>query len=503
MWTKGQGVQAADAAIGSYQSQIAELESERRAVASDHGVVQNELRDALARAAQVLLPDASPATLHAAAAELGGPWLLARRRDMENNRVAWAQRLTEIERDPRFVRRHALLNAARGELAVEQASLREAIAGLESQLSRLQTETFQWIRNRETARELERGALGSFWDAVTFAGYREEKAKKRCAAELGFATYEEVMAVHHDADTRLRHAQHRCQQIDAERAAVLALLDEHAKLYGWTHDFEARLCEMLRGEVVAAVSRGDLGAVHRAIRPEARSAIAQAHALAKKADYLVNLGQFLDNQIADRQARIGPIRKTRVAWSMKPWDRVSGNKSKWLVGLPQSKKESTHKQVRWVRRMHHNIVVFEDYDDYDYYLWHNPGFLPYDAFAYASDEPMPYEGFSRGIIGDLATHRAHHGQDRADYKSFRDLDKAAEAEERAASATHEIHRYSSDRSDEIEHQGTGEADIPYQGTGETDVHDSGDGGSDGGDDFSEAEAGLSTDDAGGDASDVS
>jgi hypothetical protein len=94
--------------------------------------------------------------------------------------------------------------------------------------------------------------------------------------------------------------------------------------------------------------------------------------------------------------------------------------------------------------MHHNVVGYDDYDDYDYYLGHVDDFLAYDAFAWAAEEPMPYEGFSRGIIPELGHYRHSHQQERADYSEFRAADKQYGAEDprdrdELAEAHEEIH----------------------------------------------------------------
>ncbi|NUP13444.1 MAG: hypothetical protein HOW73_45985 [Polyangiaceae bacterium] len=534
MWTKGQGVQAADAAITSYRTQIAELESEYASVVSDHRVVLTQLQDSLDQAARLVLPDAAPATLASAAHELRMTWLPARRAELEHKRGEWKTRLAQIERDAYFVRRQALLHATRGEIAIERQHLQTVLADIERRRAHFDNETLRWVKARTTEQQLDRGALGSFWDAVTFSGYRVDRAKARCAKELGFDTYEAVASSYDAVEIEHAQVQQRLHRNEALRQGLLSMLEEHAKLYTWTTEFEPRICDMLRGEVRNALAKLDLRNVHGSIRPEARVLVAQAHALLKKAEYLSNLQGFLKNQIDDRNGRIHAISKTRVAWAMKPWDRVSGNKMNWLVGLPASKKQSTHKQVRFARRMHHNIIEFEDYDDYSYYLDNDPDFLPYDAFAYGSDEPMPYEGFSRVVVPDLARYRAQHEQDKADYGFFRSMDKQAAAEERAAAreaareAQREAQREASleaeaERREVATDDGgggfwTGEAEAP-----ETDA-DAGLGGDDAGaddtsgddagaddtsgddagaEDMSDAEAGIEADESGADTEDSS
>ncbi|MBL8743337.1 MAG: hypothetical protein JNK04_19635 [Myxococcales bacterium] len=250
--------------------------------------------------------------------------------------------------------------------------------------------------------------------------------------------------------------------------------------------------------------------------------MAKAHALQKKLDYLSNLLQFLEREASDREERMRAIQQTRTTWAMKPWEPVRSDKSKWLVGLPAAKRASTHKQVRFSRQMHRNIVDYDDYDDYDYYLGHSSAFLAYDAFAYGCDDPMPYEGFSRGVCPEIARHRAYYHQTRCDNSHFRELDRQAAREERereraAERAEREAERAERDQegahpllptlhdASDLDHDGIADAqDLDRDGDGVEDIDDpdGGDGTSDEGS-LSEAEASIETDDSGSDGGDVS
>lgn len=456
MKTKGQGVQAADAAISAYRNQALELNSEFAAVNADREMIGRQLGEALDFAAHTLLQDAAQATLDYVGQELGLGWLPNRRAELEQQRASWAARLVAIEADPQFVQRESLLHPTHGALARERQQCNVVIGQLQAHLQRFQTETFQWLQARELQRQTQPGGLSSFWNAVTFGGYREDRAKLRCASELGYQSYDQLLHDYQSSDVRLRQIQERIGQLDAQSQRVLALLEEHGKLYGWTHDFETLLCQTLRSELAQALSRQDLRTVHMRIRPPLRPTIARAHALQKKLEYLGNLGGFLQREVADRSQRVDAIAKTRMTWAMKPWDRLVGDKSKWLLALPAAKRESTRKQSAYARRMHRNIVDYDDYDDYDYYLLYVPDFLAWDAFAWAADEPMPYEGFSRGVIEELAPFRQEHGQERADFSAYRQADKSMGTDEQHH-RDELAHEHEAIRDAELESEGLVEA----------------------------------------------
>jgi hypothetical protein len=441
MRTKADGVRAADAAIASYRAQIAELDGERASLAADRQVIAGQLQSALCSAAAAVLPDASPETLARAAQELSAPWLLGRRQELEHQRAHWQAQLHAIEHDAQFVDRERLLHPHSGAIAHERAQCERLKAEIEAHRARFGAcEAFVWLNNRELQRQMNPGGFSSFWDTVTFGGYREDKAKLRAASELGYASYDDLLRDHQGAEARWHQCEARIRQLDAQRQRLLQLLEEHGKLYAWTHDFEGRLVETLRDELARAIGAQDLRTVSMRIRPEARGTVARAHALRQKLEYLGQLETFVAGQSSDRHGRVTAIEKTRLTWALKPWDRLTGNKANWLIALPQAKRESTHKQLRWSRRMHQGIADYDDYDDYALYLWTVDDFLPYDAFAWGSDEPMPHEGFARGVLPDLARHRHDHQLERADYSAFRAADREdARHHEELADAREHMH----------------------------------------------------------------
>lgn len=436
MWSKGQGVQAADAAIANYQQQISALNAESESIGADRKVVEAQLDEALLAAACAFLPDASTDALLRAELELNIPGFKGRRMELEQQRQSWLQRMATIERDPSFVRRAALLHATRGELVQERQRLEQRRAAANEHSQKFNHEGLQWLEARAHKKET-RGGLGSFWDTVTFGGYREDKTKARCCADLGYDSFQSLEADLHQTRTTLLGIETRLGELEALRQRTLKLLEDYARLHTWTSEFEPRACELLRKELVERMKKMELRALHATVRPEARPFIAKADALTQKHQYLSNMRHGLKAEIADRQSRIGAIAKTRQSWMMRPRDRINGDKRAWLLTLPAQKQASTTKRVRFTRRMHTNVYEYDDYDDYDYYLSHNRGFFAYDAFAWGAQEPMPYEGFSRSVIPGLSDYRRRCGHDRPDYDFFKTSDRQCAAEARAHAREHE------------------------------------------------------------------
>ncbi|MEM9188356.1 MAG: hypothetical protein AAGF12_04235 [Myxococcota bacterium] len=434
MRTKAEGAQAAQSAMQDYQHQINELQAELDAIGNDRQKAEAELQTALGEVGAVILPSSDAATIAAAVQATGLQQLPGRRAEFEQQRPGWTARLQAIESDGNFIQRGRLLHPENGTIVVEQAQCRKLVAQLNEYLQRFQIEPFLWLQNRELQKETSPGAFSSFLRTITFGAAREEKAKQRCCAELGFPSWEELSKAYEHAVGQHRQAETRIQQLDAHRAAVLKMVTEHGQLYQWVHHFEDQLLQVLRQEIGQLLVDQDLKAVHRAVPSAARKSAAKCHGLKKKIQYFQDLQHFLNNEIMDRRNRIASIDKVRQQWLLKPYAYLSGDKTKWLVTVPALKRKSAHKRRRWVRDMHEAIDDYDDWDWYDYYLWHDNDFLSYDAFAYRYQDSVPYEGFSRKVLGELEEYRVSHHQVKPDYSTFKEYDKKAGLAEKGGPA---------------------------------------------------------------------
>ena len=423
MHTKGEGVQAASAAIGSYQQQAHELGAEQTAIHASRDAVVAGINNVLEQAAQQLLPTASAEDLTAAGRETGLSHLPQRRAEYEQKRAQWGARLAQIEADPNFVNREAILHPTEGSVARELGQCQHSSAQWQAHLQKFEIEPFQWLQNRKIQREMGQGAFSSFMDTVTFGGLREDKAKKRCVSTLGYQSWDQLIADHDHGHAQLGQLSARTEQLGAYRAQVETLVQEHGDLWQWVHDFENRLLDVLRKELVEHLGRSDLRAIHRHVRPSARKLISGAYAMMCKVGYLGAMGAYLGREIEDRHRRVQSIETVRNKWAVKPHEYLTGDKSKWLVMVPHMKHEGTRKRLRWTRRMHRNVYEYDDFDDFDDYLWYDDDLFPYDAFAHGSDEPMPHEGFSKEVLPEIAEYRHAHGQEKADYSAFKEVDR--------------------------------------------------------------------------------
>ena len=396
---KGDAAKVAVRTIASYRSQVSELEEEHEALLKDRESVLTELGQVRKELSEALLPSARPEVLERVVAETGATFLPEQRGVFEAHRAECAEKLQEILAQEDFQQRGQLL----GSLVTDLREARDQHERLMLQLAPFdENKHCRWILNRMD--NPKQGAFSSFWRAITFAETREQAARNKAAAQLGYSDWAHLKADYDrcQADTMEAHA--RLEYVELRHTSLTTMIKEHDDYQAWVNNFEERLAQELRFQLTTFLESLDVAQLYRGVRPSLQHLTARMHGLAHKALYLSQLSQALEVDIADRSKRGRQVDSARVLWERKPWDQV-GDKTKWLVALPAMKQESTTKKVRWTRSVRRNVVAYSDWDDYQIYHDQNPGFLPYDAFAWGSDDPMPYEGFTRQVFRDLDQHR--------------------------------------------------------------------------------------------------
>lgn len=426
--TKADGLRVAKDAITEYKHQAKTLNAEASSLKTDEDAVKAEVERTWQEVGAALLPAADPATLQQISADVGWPQLALRRAQLEGQRSKWAQRLQEVDADPRFRTRGTLLEPVNGSIAQQGAKTAGLIVQVDKELAEFEIEPFVWLTTRDLQKETW-GGFDGFMHSVTFGNFREARMQKKCCTELGHENWEALQTVYSGLEARKAKLTLRTQELVTYRKQVVALADEQARLHAWVYNFEGQLLTVLRSELAAHLQSRDPADLRQRVEGEAKLLLAKVHALGKKADYFTDMQGYLAKEVQDREKRVGAISAVRGKWAKRPSERLTGDKSKWLVALPQMKREATKKRVRWTRSMHEAVYEYDDYDDYGVYMGYGT-FLAYDAFAHAYEDRVPYEGFSRGVLSELDGHREQNGQDGADYGFF----KGAERDDAAAAA---------------------------------------------------------------------
>ncbi len=428
MRTKGDGIAAARDAIASYESQIHELEAELASVQQDERTIREEMGETIENLATGLLPSHEPEVVEAAAEETGALHLRSRLEDLARQLDDSKARIAAIDADQRYVDRDVLVHPTTGDYSQRIASEIQAVEAFETRLADFECREFQWLYRRGFHEKRESNAFQKFWRVVTLANHREERALAVVEKRFEKSDFSALAREYDDVCEKLAYHTKELEGWEAKRDEVLDLIAEREELSAWIDDYPRQCVAALRIDLASHLANCEFGTIHARVRPAGKILAAKSHALTKKLEYLSDLERYLRREIEDRRARIASIDNVRRKWSRKPYGFLRGDKTKWLVTVPEMKRQGTRKRVVWARGMHHNIHSYDSYDSYSVYLDTGVAFLAYDAFAHAAEERMPYEGFSRTVIDELDEFRVEHDMERPDYAMFDEWEDEAAAD---------------------------------------------------------------------------
>ncbi len=417
MRTKSDGIAAARGAIQNYQEQADDLRRELDAVRADRADNERQLRETTENLATGLLPTHEISDVENAKRQTGASHLRQHLKELDKQRAESQARVAEIGADERYVRRELLIHPTTGDYSQKIREESENLEAFRAREAEFSFSEFLWLYRRGYHQEKQAGVFTSLWRVVTLASHREEKALGIVRQKLGSKEFRDLAFDYDETREGVRRHEHELAAWQEKKQEVLDLISEREELLTWIENFPDESVRALRIQLAGHLEGCDFEVLHGMVDAPHRVMTGKCHALTKKTEYLDNLKRFLRAEISDREDRIASIGRVQRKWSRKPYGMLRGDKTKWLVDVPNVKRESTRKRVGWSRTIHHNVYVYDNYDHYSVFLSHGH-FLPYDAFAYGGEERMPYEGFSRTVIPELDEYRDEFGMEKADYTPF-------------------------------------------------------------------------------------
>jgi hypothetical protein len=365
------------------------------------------------------------------------------RAEREVKRMVPRQR--EIENHEDFRERALLLDATSGSLTSEIEDLRARRQLRDTEFKRIWSTDFSRLYQETPPKH---SVFKSFWRALTFAETREARLRESLPGTLGFANWDSLVKSFQETERELRELFFEIEARENRLSALQQLVEEHTQNAEWIGNFDQKLQATMAAELTVFFSekaRADKAsdifwreAFDRA--PDAVKPVwARVLAPLWQLYYLDTVARFLVRERSEVESDIRKIKSVLPYWRRKPSAYLNGDKSKWLVTLPNMKLESSIKKIRWCKQIRENLGSYQDWNDFYLYRRDIPQFLPMDAFTWAANDPMPYDGFLRSIFPDVAEHRRRLGLSKGDFSAYKQVDqqyrlavKAAEREARQA-----------------------------------------------------------------------
>ncbi|MCP4352344.1 MAG: hypothetical protein GY795_43350 [Desulfobacterales bacterium] len=443
--TKLKGIRAADGAIQSYNNQQDELFNQREEVRQNKNSVDQQLNEVFTNLGLALIPNFNSVYPSDVGNEIGMIALPGILSDMEAAKKQNETRKHQIEENDLFKDKEMLVHPVTGSCTKKIAEATKHIDNLsDSKDIYEQNKNFQWLYRRKNEPEPK-----GFTKIIKIIMFTESRKKKHLSAVLEkfeketitevFRKYEEYIASIETWSEERDEAVRTISEVDR-------LVQEYEILNEELLNYESSVVQKLREEVANYFSRCEFfNEIRGQIRKEARIMISTVIALKEKSKYLENMEDFLTKEIIDRQNRSQAISRVAKKWQKNPSGRLTSDKTKWLVDIPQMKARSTAKQVGWIGSMNRGVYHYNDYDRFDRSMDILETVLIYDLFARNAEEKMPYEGFSSQVIEDISTYREDYGE--VDYSEIdavtgedvsNEEDSNGEDEALAALATEEM-----------------------------------------------------------------
>ena len=410
-WSKRQAVSKAQEAIDNYHEQVDALTEEWAETSQNSELWKKELDEAHGSLADSWIGPGSDQRIEVVSAVVPQAKLGEVVANCAVELAANHERVAVIAEDPSYQGRQQLLSS---DYPAKLKDIESRLDEVGSALNPFQIEEFRFALKEKLHLESKATGLRGFWETITGKARRKKGALARI--QEVFAGEDLVALV-----DRFESLENKQKGIEGERESLLAaqkalvsLVEEYSTKSEMIEDYDEYRARAVKQVLKTGIEEMDLEALVSRVGSGLKMALAKCVALRKKVEYGVDLIGYLDREIEDRRKRAQSITGTKAKWRRYPKGSVPA-KSKWLEQVPNMKREGTYKRTRWSRQNRDCLGYYADYDMIGNHLWnahhHGRAFLAFDVFNYGTSYRMPYEGFTREVIPELAEYRDVHDQD--------------------------------------------------------------------------------------------
>ena len=410
-WSKHKAVTKAQSAIDSYNEQIQSLTEESDQTARDVMAWKQQLDESYTNLAHLWVGQGSDDEIRAISSVVPQAKLedvVARcATELASNR----ERVTLISEDESYQDRQRLF---RNVFPEQQQDIEKRLDLLDTELAPFQTDEFRYALAENLHIQSKATGVRGLWEGIIGKSRRKNRVLEKLRETFDGESFVSVV-------DRYQSLNQKRAGIEGEQASLMeglkslkSLVDEFDGKSKMINDYDDYRKESIIKALIPSIVKLELKSIIPHVGKGLKSVLAQCVVFEKKIEYATHLVQYLNKEVEDRKSRISSISKTQAKWRRYPKGSISA-KSKWLEDVPNMKREGTHKRTRWSRQSRACLDHYDDYDMFGNHLWHSHDhgrpFLAFDVFNHSTSYRMPYEGFTRVVIPELAEHRETHEQD--------------------------------------------------------------------------------------------
>lgn len=410
-WSKRQAVSKAQEAIDNYNEQIQAFTGERDDTARNADLWKQVLDDAHEDLAGAWIGPGSEQRIKAVSAVVPHANLEEVVAKCDAELEANRERVSEIANDHSYRDHQRLLGS---EFPEKLKDIESRLDQVGAELEPFQTEEFQFLVEEKLHLEPKASGVRGIWEGITGKTRRKTQALEKVHEMFPNEAMTALVDRYEGLERKRGGVGSERNAALAAQASLLALVEEFSAKSGMIENYEEYRTLAVKRALKSGIEEMDLEAIIPHVGASLKTPLAKCVALRKKIDYAVDLMNYLEGEIEDRRKRVLSISGTQAKWRRYPKGSVPA-KSKWLEDVPNMKREGTHKRTRWSRQSRECLHYYDDYNTFGNHLWHchhyGRTFLAFDVFNHGVSHRMPYEGFTREVIPELAEYRDLHDQD--------------------------------------------------------------------------------------------
>jgi len=228
------------------------------------------------------------------------------------------------------------------------AEAEETESAFKSEFDKFDFKDFKWLYSRDYHKtsDADRGGFQKFLRAITFTNQREKRAEEETLRILNEPSFASCVERFEKIQSALERAQSEVQEWKDKKSHILEMAEERDHLKNWVENYQTECIKALRAQLVDHLEVCDLESLRDNVRPSAKVLIAKLHAISKKSEYIEDLQRYIDKEILDRETRVRSIDSVQRKWRRKPYGLLRGNKTRWLVDLPEMKRITASSAVQ-------------------------------------------------------------------------------------------------------------------------------------------------------------
>jgi hypothetical protein len=354
MKTKGDGVKAGKAAVKLYGEQISDFQKEKKKAMEELQEIKKEIERTVKNISIGVITSIDENHIRKIGEEFGALHINNVLKQLQKDKEENIAAIANIENDEEYINHEFLINNLTGEYTQKITEESQLFESASSYVKQFDFSQFNWLYKQKDS-------LNKFTFNI-FTAIRRKISIRKTLSQLKKSDIETCISDYEDAQKTMKTHKDELNKWIKKKKQVQKKVLLLEQLKNSVKNFDEETLQKLQEELGKHILNSDFSVLHKMIRKSLHISVAKCDALSKKIQYYENIVSFTDKETADLQRKINSIQSTLYKWERKPYSTLSNDKTKWLVTVPNKKRESNRKKVTHLSTMRTNIYHYNSND---------------------------------------------------------------------------------------------------------------------------------------------